>query len=143
MEGHWKRNCRAYLSSLKKNKQADASTSGAFMIETYSSSTSYSTWVLNTGCESHICINMQTISNHRRLGRDKVILQMGNGAKVAALAVGSCSLSLPTGLVIELSNCYYVPSIRKNIIFVSCHVMDGFTFKIRNSIFRNDILWFH
>ena len=50
---------------------------------------------------------------------------MGNRAKVAALAIGFCSLSFPTRLVIELSNYYYVPSIGKNIIFVSCLVMDG------------------
>ena len=57
---------------------------------------------------------------------------MGNGAKVAALVVGFCSLSLSTGLVIELSNCYYVLSLRKNIISISCLVIDGFTFEIRN-----------
>ena len=57
---------------------------------------------------------------------------MENRAKVAALAIGSCSLSLPTRLVIEFNNFYYVPNIRKNIIFISCLVMDGFTFKIRN-----------
>ena len=69
---------------------------------------------------------------------------MGNRAKVAILAIESCSLSLPTGFVIELSNCYYIPSIRKNIISVSCLVMDGFNFKIKNndnSIFQNDIFF--
>ena len=75
---------------------------------------------------------MQAIRNHRRLGRDEVILQMKNGAKVAALAVESCSLSLAIGLIIKLSNCYFVPSIRKNIIFISCLVMDGYNFEIKN-----------
>ena len=66
---------------------------------------------------------------------------MGNGEKVATLAIGFCSLSFPIGLIIKLSNCYYDPSIRKNIIFVSCLVMDGYNFKIKNkgiSIFQND-----
>ena len=69
---------------------------------------------------------------------------MKNGAKVAALFVGYCSLSLPTELVIKLSNCYYVSCIRKNIISVSYLVMDGFTFKIKNkyiSIFQNDMFF--
>ena len=57
---------------------------------------------------------------------------MENGAKVAASVVEFCSLSLPTGLVIELSYCYYVLSIRKNIISISCLVMDGYNFEIRN-----------
>ena len=69
---------------------------------------------------------------------------MVNGAKVATLAVGSYSLSLPTGLIIELSNCYYVQSIRKNIISISCLAMDGFTFEIRNkgiSFFQNKMFY--
>ena len=57
-EGHWKRNCKAYLASLKEKKYTYASTSGIFMIEMFSSVTSYSTWVLDTSCGSHICINM-------------------------------------------------------------------------------------
>ena len=122
----------AYLASLKENKHTDASTSSMFIIETYSCITFYSIWVLDTECRSHICINMQVIRNNRRLGRDEVVLQIRNGAKVAVLAIEFCSLSFPTGLVIELSNCYYVPSIRKNIISISCLVMDGFNFKIRN-----------
>ena len=32
----------------------------------------------------------------------------------------------------ELSNCYYVPSIRKNIISVSCLIIDGYSFEIEN-----------
>ena len=36
---------------------------------------------------------------------------MENGAKVATLAIGTCSLSLSTRLVIELSNCYYIHSV--------------------------------
>ena len=102
------------------------------MIKTYFSITSYFVWVLDTRCGSHICINMQTIRNSRRLGRDEVVLQLGNGAKVATLVIGFCSLSLSTRLVIELSNYYYVPSIRKNIISISCLIMDGFNFEIRN-----------
>ena len=38
---------------------------------------------------------------------------MGNGARVVALAVGVYDLTLPSGLVFHLNNCYYVPD--------SCH----------------------
>ncbi len=41
---------------------------------------------------------------------------MGNGAKVVVLAIGVYSLTLPTGLMLELENCYYVPTISRNII---------------------------
>ena len=53
--GHWKRNCLLYLEELKKNG-GGASTSSIFVIEVnLSISTS---WVLDTGCGSHICSNV-------------------------------------------------------------------------------------
>jgi hypothetical protein len=55
-------------------------------------------------------------------------LRVGNGASVAAVAVGDLDLHLPSGLVLELSSVYFVPSISRNIISVSCMDMDGFTF---------------
>ena len=55
-EGHWKRNCPAYLESLKKMKSVQIQDSCIFVIEVnLSTSTS---WVLDTGCGSHICINV-------------------------------------------------------------------------------------
>ena len=41
---------------------------------------------------------------------------MGNRARVVALAVGVYDLTLPSGLVFQLKNCYYVPVVSKNII---------------------------
>ena len=55
--GHWKRNCSVYLEDLKKKRAEQASTSGIYVIEVnLSISTS---WVLDTGCVTHICINVQ------------------------------------------------------------------------------------
>ena len=58
MEGHWKHNYMTYLVSLKEKKHTNASMLGMYMIEMYSSIIFYSTWVLDTDCRSHICINM-------------------------------------------------------------------------------------
>ena len=59
---------------------------------------------------------------------------MGNGARVAVLAVGVYDLTLPSGLVFQLKNCYYVPTVSRNIISLSCLDMDGFHFIIKNNI---------
>ncbi|KAK9003914.1 hypothetical protein V6N11_018808 [Hibiscus sabdariffa] len=56
----------------------------------------------------------------RNLAKGDVDLRVGNGARVAALAIGTYVLSLPSGLVLNLENCYFVPSLTKNIISVSC-----------------------
>ena len=58
---------------------------------------------------------------------------MGNGARVAALVVGTYVLSLPSGLVLELENCYFVPILTKNIISVSCLDKKGFEIIIKNN----------
>ena len=57
-------------------------------------------------------------------------LRVGNKARVVALAVGTYVLSLPSGLVLELNNCYFVPSVSKNIISVSALAFDGYSFQL-------------
>jgi hypothetical protein len=69
---------------------------------------------------------------------------IGNGASVAAVAVGYLDLHLSSGLVLELSSVYFVPSISRNIIFVLCMDMDGFIFSIKDqyfSFYREYFLW--
>ena len=77
-----------------------------------------SSWVFDTGCGAHICINLQGLRNSRSLMKGEVDLRVGNGARVAALAIGTYYLTLPSRLVLQLSNCYYVPTMSKNIISV-------------------------
>ena len=102
------------------------SDSGIYVIKVnLSTSTS---WVLDTGCGSHIYINVQELRRSRTLAKGEVDQHVGNVAKVAALAVGTYYLSLPTGLILELENCYYVPAICRNIISVSCLDKIGFSF---------------
>ncbi|KAL8118599.1 hypothetical protein AgCh_016205 [Apium graveolens] len=123
--GHWKRNYKVYLAELKKKKGSEttASDSGMFMIE----------------------INMSLgLNGSRTLEKDEVILRMGNGARVAAISVGSFSLHLPTGKTIILNNCYYVPSIVRNIVSIPMLDLDGFSFIIKNnkcSILRDNVLY--
>ena len=45
----------------------------------------------------------------------------------AAQAVSVMSLNLPSGLVLKLSNCYFVPKLCKNIISGSCLINDGYS----------------
>ena len=141
--GHWKRNCKVYLEDLKKKKGSETSTtSGIFVIEVnLSTSTS---WVLDTGCGSHICTNVQELKRSRTLTKGEVDLRVGNGARVAALAVGTYHLTLPTGLIIELEDCYFVPAISRNIISVSCLDKKGFSFLIKDnscSIYLNEMFY--
>ena len=49
---------------------------------------------------------MQGLKRSRQLKKGEVDLRVGNGAKVVALAVGSYELTLPSGLLLVLDNCY-------------------------------------
>ena len=86
---------------------------------------------------------MKALRNSRGLTKGEIDLRVGNGAKVAAIAVGTYYLSLPSGLVLELDECCYVPALTKNIISVSCFDKKGFSF-IKNkccSVYLNDMFY--
>ncbi|KAK8533064.1 hypothetical protein V6N12_076345 [Hibiscus sabdariffa] len=82
--GHWKRNCPIYLEDVKKAKAVGASVSGIYVIDVHVSTSS--SWVLDTGCGSHICTSVQGLDTRRTLAKGDVDLRVGNGARVVALA---------------------------------------------------------
>ena len=45
------------------------------------------------------------------MAKDEVTMRVGNGSKVNVIAVGTLPLHLPTGLVLNLNNCYLVPAV--------------------------------
>ena len=115
-----------------------------FMIEINLSTSKYDSWVLDTGSGSHICINIQGLKKSRKLAKGEVDLCVGNGARVAALAIGIYTISLPNGLILDLKYCYFVPALTKNIISISCLDLDGFTSITKNkscSLYRADVFY--
>ena len=72
-------------------------------------------WVLDTGCGSHICNNMKGLRNSRKLTKGEFDLRVGNGVRVAVVAIGTYVLNLPSGLCLNLDNCFYVPALTKTL----------------------------
>jgi hypothetical protein len=74
-------------------------------------------------------------------------VRVSNGAKVAAIAVDTFYLSSPSGLVVELNNCYCILALCKSIISASClEEVDGYEIIINNkdcSIYYNGIFYTH
>ena len=73
-------------------------------------------------------------------------MRVGNGSKVDVIAVGTLPLHLPSGLVLDLNNCYLVPALSMNIISGSCLMRDGYSFKSENngcSIYMSNIFYGH
>ena len=62
------------------------------------------------------------------------------------IAVGTLPLRLPSGLVVNLNNCYLVPALSMNIISGSCFLQDGYSCKPENngcSICMSNIFYGH
>ncbi|KAJ9552070.1 hypothetical protein OSB04_016115 [Centaurea solstitialis] len=116
---------------------------GIFMIDCLI--TSYESWVLDTGSGNHICNHLQGFKRRETLRKDRSNLRVGEGTMLVAEAVGSYSLSLPSGLVLELDTCYYVPKMIKNVLSFDLLVDQGFYYKYDYkmiSCFKKDMFYF-
>ena len=101
-------------------------------------------WVLSTGCISHICNDVQGLRNSSKLTKGEFDLRVGNGARVAVVAIKTYVLNLPSGLCLNLDNCFYVPVLIKNIIFVLYLNKKGFHLNCSNNdcyIMLNDVFY--
>ena len=119
------------------------STSCMFIIEVNTVSHD-NLWVLDTGCGSLICIDMQGLRNNRRLNKGESDLLVGNGERVAALVIGTYVLTLPSRLTLNFDDCYYVSALTNNIIYVSYLNKKGFHLTFSNngcSIMFNRVLY--
>ena len=59
---------------------------------------------------------MQDLKDVRGLREGEITLRVGNGARVAVVAVRTYSLRLPSGFNLILKDCYYIPVASKNFI---------------------------
>src|SRR6516165_9542858 len=132
------------MRNKKCGKAPVASASGMFVIEINLSASSYTSWIFDTGCAAHICNNVQGLQVHRSIVSGEVDLRVGDSSSVTVLAVGSYQIALPTGLMLVLSDCYFVPSMTRNIISVSCLAREGFAFVFRNTgcfVYKDDVYY--
>ncbi|KAJ9560030.1 hypothetical protein OSB04_005190 [Centaurea solstitialis] len=116
---------------------------GIFMIDCLI--TSYESWVIDTGSGNHICNHLQGYTRRQTLRKDRSNLRVGEGTPLIAEAVGSYSLSLPWGLVLELDNCYYIPNMIKNVLSFDLLVDQGFYYKYDYkmiSVFKDNFFYF-
>src|SRR5664279_884136 len=145
-KGHWKRNCPKYLAEKKKTGASSSGILDIHAIDVFLQGPKCDSWVFDTRSVANICNTMQELKKPRWLSKNEVSMRVGNGASVAVVAVGTMPLRLPSGLVLELSNCYYVPTLCKNIISGYCILQDGYSFKSENkgcSIYKNNIFYAH
>ena len=92
--------------------------------------------MLDTGSQSHICVDVQALTSRRDLAGDEADIRVADGKRVVATAVGTIRLSLPSGLLLVLNNIYCVPTFRKDIISLSVLDSEGFNFTISDGLLK-------
>ena len=131
-KGHWKRNYPKYLAD-KKDGKVHKGIFDIHVMDVYLTNARSSAWVFDTGSVAHICNSKHEQWIKRRLSKNEVMMHIGNGSKDGVIATSTLPLHLPSGLVLDLNNCYLVPALSLNIISGSCLVLDGYSFKSENS----------
>ena len=63
-------------------------------------------------------------------------MRLGNGDKVQVEQIGVISLHLSTGYCLELKNVIFVPSMRRNLVSVTCLDQDGYFCYFGNKSFQ-------
>ena len=116
-----------------KNRSSTSGTLVVHITEIFLADSYVNSWVFDTGSVAHICNSMQGMTKSRSVERGEVDFRIGNNARVAAMTVGTMQLHLPSGFVLELSNCYFVPSLSRNILSPSCLMKDGYSFASENN----------
>src|SRR4051812_10485517 len=100
-----------YLADKAKSggMTSDSGTLVCNVIDIYLADAPNSSSVYDTGLVIHICNSLQVLVRTRSVARGEVDIRVSNKARVAALEVGTVQLHLPSGFIMELNNCYYVP----------------------------------
>jgi hypothetical protein len=122
---------------LKNKGSKGTSTSGTLHVyvtdHIFLADTFINSWVFDTESVAHICNWIQGMRRSRSVESGELDFRVGNNARVAALTVGAMQLHLSSGFIMELNNCYFVPSLSGNILSPSCLMKDGYSFASENN----------
>jgi hypothetical protein len=119
-KGYWFRNYKKYFEEQKKKNTSETSSLGINVTEINIAVSSSDSCVFDTGLMIQTCKSLQGLSLTRIFAKGKLDVCVGNGAKAAAITVGTFHLPLHSRLVLQLNNCYCVPALSKNNISSLC-----------------------
>src|SRR3954467_14649218 len=131
MEIKKEHSCTKYLEDKKAGKVAgkDMDIYDIHVIDVFLTRARSNIWIFDTGSVAHICNSQEGLQNKRLLRKNEVTMRVGNGCKVDVMSIGTLRLSLPSVLILDLNNCYYVPMLSMNIVSGSCLMQDHYSFK--------------
>jgi hypothetical protein len=119
-EGHYMRDCIEFLKWLNmrgKNKCKDLITS--IDESMYLDYLSYTCWI-DSGAIIYAVNSLQGLSMWRTLPKGERTIRVTNGVEADVEAIGELPLEISIDFTLYLHDVLYVPSMRRNLIFVSC-----------------------
>jgi hypothetical protein len=115
-KGHYKKNCLEFLKYLLKNSNDQVT----FIDESLFLEFSTSTWCIDSGATIHVANSLQGLSIRRELAKGQRSIRVANDVEAEVKAIGDLAIELDDGSVLNLYNVLFVPSLRRNLISVSC-----------------------
>ena len=88
-------------------------------------------WI-DTGATTHISVKLQGCLRSRVPIDDKRFIYIGNGNKALVEAIGLFRLQLEFGCYWDLDETFYVPSFRRNLVYISRFDKSGYSCSFGN-----------
>jgi hypothetical protein len=81
---------------------------------------STSAWWIDSGATIHVVNSLQSLSIRRELAKGQRSIRVTNGVEAEVNAIGGLAIELDDGFILNLNNVLFIPSLRRNLISVSC-----------------------
>jgi len=118
--GHKKQNCPKFLGKQTSKTEM-------LVVEVSFIADTSDTWCIDSAATHHICNSLRGFEVSRQLDDGEISLSLGSAAKASAVAVGVVRLIFENNKILVLNNALYVPTIRRNLIFVPSLALLGYT----------------
>jgi transposase InsO family protein len=136
-KGHVKADCIKYKRWLEKRGNLSFVSHECNLSQVPENS-----WWIDSGATVHISNCLQLFQSRREPTMHEKSVYSGNKMRSHVKAVGTCRITLETGVILDLHEVFYIPSYSRNLISISKLDKFGYCFKFENSklsIYRNAI----
>jgi hypothetical protein len=125
---HYQKNCIEFLKHLNKPGEDHIT----FVNESLFLSYVKSTYWIDSGATIHVKNSLQEFHTWRTIRRRERSIRVTNGIEAKVEVIGELPLELNNGFILSLHNILYVPSLSRNLFFVSFLDDDGYDYQFDN-----------
>ena len=93
-----------------------------------------SEWMLDNGATYHVCPRRKWFSSFEKL--DSGVVYMADNRACQILGIGRIHIKMFDGIIRELNDVIYVPSLRKNLISIGALVGEGLNVRIEDMVLK-------